>query len=342
MKLVLNITENSVHFDCIFFDPIGYKYFDRMTLEKEALGGTEATIVRVAEGLAELGLKVAVVQTTAEYFAPIMGQHCFFVHAQDISDYTCKHYIQVRSYLNPHLFPGAKQYLWLHDVANHEETEKLNDLIRFKVTVIAVSRWHRNNVRDMLPGYSNIRYIYNPVNDSLFSTPYNDNYDRTKLVWVASPHKGLRHALNLFKQIKAKNDKMELIIFNPGYTQLDTAELSLMNGVNCYGPMNCASVWGVVKKSLAVFYPTKWDETFGLIAAEANALGTPLITFNRAALKEVISSNEQFAQDDESAIQKALDWSANGRPQVAGRDEFKFSNVIMDWVKLLAGGLIIP
>ncbi len=329
-----------MHFDIVMFDALSKTYYDRITLEKNAMGGTEATVVRVAEGLAALGLKVCVMQARPAYFEPTMGQHCFFMHADDYSKekVTCRHYIQLRAAANSHLFPTAKKYLWMHDVAGKEDTDHAEDIRKNNITVIGVSKWHRDNIREFLPDYEHkIKYIYNPVEEKLYDIgEKNTMYDRNTIVWTASPHKGLKKALDLFTEIKKKNDKMNFIIFNPGYYTLDTSQVSLVPGVNVYGPMNCLSVWNVVKSALCVFYPTEWTETFGLVAAEANALGTPLITYKLAALAETVSSPNQFIKSDEEAIQRVLDWSTNGRPMVRGDDDFKKENVIVAWVKLLA------
>lgn len=331
--------QGCMHFDIVFLDTTANKYYDRQTLEKEPLGGTEASVVRVAEGLGALGLKVAVMETRVEYFEPIMGQHCFFIHGDEAPNTTCRHFIQIRENKHPHLFPGSKKYIWLHDVADSVvEGSWLPSLVEHKIQVITVSRWHRNNLREVLPGYDRIAYIYNPVEESLYKPssvklPYNSNV----LTWTASPHKGLAHALQLFREIRKSNPKMQFVIFNPGYHQLKP-ELSLEPGVMVPGPTNCRTLWAQVEASLCIFYPVQWKETFGCIAAEANAMGVPIATFRKAALKEVVSSDNQMVadHDDEGIVKMVLEWSKNGRPEVSGREEFKYGEVILKWVKLLA------
>jgi glycosyltransferase involved in cell wall biosynthesis len=41
-------------------------------------------------------------------------------------------------------------------------------------------------------------------------------------------------------------------------------------------------------RAAVVLYPARWDEPFGLAAAEAQACGTPVIAFRRGGLSEVI------------------------------------------------------
>lgn len=326
-----------MHFDVLFLDTTSPKYYDRMTLEREALGGSEATVIRVAEGLGSLGLKVCVLQSRVSYFEPISGQFAFFMHSDDASGITCRHYIQIRVNNHPEIFKGAKKYVWLHDVASKQSEETVKSLIDNNIKVIGVSRWHRNNILENFAGYENVTYVYNPVQDELYADPNTQtDYDRNMIVWPASPHKGLSKAIELFKKIREGNPKMNMAIFNPGYKQLDGINLSIQPGLMVYGPNPCKSVWSVVKNSLCVFYPTEWSETFGLVAAEANALGVPLVTNPLAALKEVVSSDNQFIESDEQAVKRVLDWSANGRPLTVGKDEFRFSEVLLSWVRLLA------
>jgi glycosyltransferase involved in cell wall biosynthesis len=41
-------------------------------------------------------------------------------------------------------------------------------------------------------------------------------------------------------------------------------------------------------RAAVVLCPARWDEPFGMVAAEAQACGTPVVAFDRGALGEVI------------------------------------------------------
>jgi glycosyltransferase involved in cell wall biosynthesis len=47
-------------------------------------------------------------------------------------------------------------------------------------------------------------------------------------------------------------------------------------------------LWELMAKSSAVLCPVQWDEPFGLVAAESQAAGTPVVAFARGALPEIV------------------------------------------------------
>jgi glycosyltransferase involved in cell wall biosynthesis len=46
------------------------------------------------------------------------------------------------------------------------------------------------------------------------------------------------------------------------------------------------------KRASAVLMPLQWEEPFGLVLAEAQACGTPVITFGRGAAPEIVRHGE--------------------------------------------------
>jgi UDP-glucose:tetrahydrobiopterin glucosyltransferase len=75
------------------------------------------------------------------------------------------------------------------------------------------------------------------------------------------------------------------------------------------GSLDRAQLWHSMAGAAVVLCPSKWDEPFGLVAAEAQAAGTPVVGYRRGALPEVIVEGETgFLVDegDEPAAAAAI------------------------------------
>ena len=53
-------------------------------------------------------------------------------------------------------------------------------------------------------------------------------------------------------------------------------------------PLTRTELWRRLASARAVLCPSDWDEPFGLVAAEAQAAGTPVVAFARGGLTEII------------------------------------------------------
>jgi glycosyltransferase involved in cell wall biosynthesis len=68
-------------------------------------------------------------------------------------------------------------------------------------------------------------------------------------------------------------------------------------------------IWEVMARARAVLCPARWEEPFGMVAAEAQACGTPVVAFRRGALDEVIVDTVTgylVASDDVDAAADAV------------------------------------
>jgi glycosyltransferase involved in cell wall biosynthesis len=59
-------------------------------------------------------------------------------------------------------------------------------------------------------------------------------------------------------------------------------------GVAVHDAVPRTALWAAMARAAVVLYPVRWDEAFGMAAAEAQACGTPVVAFRRGALGEVI------------------------------------------------------
>ena len=59
-------------------------------------------------------------------------------------------------------------------------------------------------------------------------------------------------------------------------------------GVAIHGGVGRTQIWDAMAQASVVLCPARWEEPFGMVAAEAQACGTPVVAFARGALAEII------------------------------------------------------
>lgn len=335
-------------FDVVFIDCGTKLYYDSKSLENIPLGGTESSLIRVAEGLAALplpsgrNLNIAVIRASdhkarieAPVFDCVMGQYCYFLDESYLPRIDTKYLICMRGPLYLNLFPKAQKFIWCHDLGDARMKEWLPSIKENNATIIGVSKWHKANMQKYLE-YDKITYVYNPVPESIYNTAER-KVDRNLMVWAASPHKGLDAALGTYKKIYSLLPNMKLLIYNPGYMK---GEFIANPGVLYNGPTAAQHVRHNMKKALCTYYPTQFEDTFGLVAAESNAVGTVTACYASGALPEIIHDNEGINPDEDALINVIQYWHKNGPPIAKGREEFKTKNVVQQWLRTMAGQIL--
>jgi len=275
----------------LFFDPVCDQPYDTQTLRRQAMGGTEATVVRVADALGALVVQHNRTSANGRYLPP-RGDPTI---TQVIVNRDSRALPWVRQ-----LYPNARVHLWLHDRVRPRSKRARRiaadaPLLReLAVRVICVSDTQRLAVEAALRwmGVSDrvsARTIYNPVDDDL--RPDGSAIDERKLVFLSSPNKGLKFTLDAFRAVRRAMPDMRLVVGNPGYKTGDTTRLE---GVEYLGPQPQQRIHAEVRTALCTFFPNfVIPETFGLVLAESRALGTPVLTHDCGAALEVLGDAAQ-------------------------------------------------
>jgi glycosyltransferase involved in cell wall biosynthesis len=324
----------------LFLDSSCPQPYDAETLKTKPQGGTESTVTRVAEGLAARGHEVIVAQKGRAEVGQGLAKYIGLDHLDQI-DKQPHAVISLRTPSLVHFaidkFPASKRFLWLHDFNQQNVVQAYPELMGTGLKIICVSRTHKTVVTSAMlsqipPPIRGVTadFIYNPVDLEPDNTPV----DNKKLVFFSSPHKGLDHALYLFGRLRDIDPTYTLHVANPGY--YPSADIQVP-GVIYLGCLCHSAVVGAVRSALAVFHPNfVFPETFGLVHAEANAVGTPVLTSTLGANREVLSDRLQTSdvRDGKIVIDTVLRWSVE-RPVVKGNPEFKLSNVLEQWEKVL-------
>jgi glycosyltransferase involved in cell wall biosynthesis len=323
----------------LFIDPVCPKPYSPVDLV--GCGGTEATVCDVALGLEETGEFNVVVEQHNRTEDYAHGNVRFRVPGKTPD---ARWVVILR---NPHSssdarkrFPNAKIYVWSHDLANRDlGLAYSQQAFRDVQANICVSKWHRSQTIEVLKpfgyhGEFRTKYIYNPLNADVVRT--GEPYDRNKLLWLASPHKGLARALEIFHYLVKLNKDFKFYVANPGYYPDQEA---LPDNVIALGSLPHAQVIQHARTALALFYPnTVFPETFGKILAEANAVGTPVLTHPFGAAQEVLDTHPGqlvSCYDTEAVIKRIMKWYEGARPIVRSKPAFKLFNVINEWKRLL-------
>jgi len=106
------------------------------------------------------------------------------------------------------------------------------------------------------------------------------------------------------------------------------------------GSLSHDDVLREVRTALCVFYPAdKVPETFGLVFAESNAVGTPVLAHPFGAAPELLTPEQLVdARDINAIIDRLGAWKRGERPIVGAKEEVRMSNVIRAWERILFSG----
>ncbi len=66
----------------------------------------------------------------------------------------------------------------------------------------------------------------------------------------------------------------------------------LLDGVRVMRTLPRERIWALMARAAVTLMPVEWDEPFGLVAAEAQAAGCPVVGYERGALPEVVPQGQ--------------------------------------------------
>ncbi len=220
----------------------------------------------------------------------------------------------------------------IHGTLNAKEIpeDRIRTFERYKnQSFISISDYQRVNAQFL----NWVATAYNGINVGSFT--FNDSPKADYLLWVGrftktkAPHLAIEFAARVGMKLlmAAKLDQQA-----PADLEYFEAEVKprLKPGVaEWVGEVGHDEKNKLYGDALALVNPIQWDEPFGLVVAESMACGTPVITYNRGAMAELIEDGRTgflIKPDDETAFVEAIGKVASlNRSACRRRAEEKFS-----------------
>lgn len=335
-----------------FLDATCPRPYDNAVLQATGLGGTEATVIRVATALSrrhrvtvhQHNRQEATVESPTLRFEPMAtvrddlreADHVVFVtKAQGLGD------------LAPDV--RGRLWLWLHNYLVDEIPFHWTDHLRHRLGIVCVSRTHARHTRSRVArhladrvtfgrlGRAGIVHHYNPIDPSLVPRA-NVARDPHKLVFFSSPHKGLEQVLARFGEAHALRPELRLFVADPGYSKAPALEGLGRPGIVRLGTLSQDALAQHVREACCVFYPqSKRAETFGLVYAESNAVGTPVLAHDFGSAREILSAANPplDARSSNEVLARLSAWVDGDRPVVAPDSRFSIAAVTESWQRFL-------
>lgn len=154
-------------------------------------------------------------------------------------------------------------------------------------------------------------FVYNGVDLNLFNfCPKPGNY----FLWAgrADSYKGIENAIEIAKIAKIKLYLVGKI--DPERKEYFKKKIkpNLSQEIKYLGEYPQKRLAKLYEKAKALLYPIEWEEPFGLVMAEAQACGTPVITFNFGATSDVVKNGKTgfvlpfFPKNKQESIKRVI------------------------------------
>jgi len=147
-----------------------------------------------------------------------------------------------------------------------------------------------------------------------------DGVPTTRIPWSTSPGCGIVFA-GRFSREKGAAEAVDIAaaagvpidvygdVYDLNYVEEQISPRRGTAGASFHPAVERMVLWEIMARASAVLCPARWEEPFGMVAAEAQAAGTPVVAFRRGGLGEVIADGLTgflVPPDDITAAAKAV------------------------------------
>ncbi len=294
--------------------------FSGATLRSASMGGTESSIVQLAEALAVRGHDVRVFNGMREIV------HEFGVGWYPLSEVHSSARADVGiAVASPRVFRGLRfrvPILWLHNPTTLWRQIKrgnMVELIRTQPHAVLLGQHHDAHVPRLLP-YRSRSIIHHGVHSDFIRRDPALTVPAPRALFTSQPYRGLDWLLDLWPEVRAQVPDAELHVFAPKDHQASAnAARDADAGVIYRGSVSGPELAAELRRARAQLIPGHYDETFCLAAAEAIAMGVPVVTRGIGALSERVRDGETgfIAPDREAYVARTVALLSDDRVWIA-------------------------
>jgi len=275
--------------------------------ETSPIGGSELSLLLTCEGLAYLGNKVTLLNTS------LLPQTY-----PDLPNLVLDHNSKIREHIKENdvilfnrLCPSVeileecvnlkkKVYYWAHDAFDQPNVFWLyrKDLVNYYDRILCVSEWQAKTFKEYFNvGEEKIRVLPN----ACFKIDWMNGYTKrtNTFIFASIPYKGLSELKRIFDHVCviAKRDDLNLLVYSSfGLYQREndteyiriTNELKATPGVGVRPLVSPVELCNVFRTTRFYIHPSTYHETFGMVIAQAMACGCIPIVVNNGALPELV------------------------------------------------------
>lgn len=318
--------------------------FDGGSVDRAGLGGSESALTYMAREFSSLGFDTHV--------------FCNCRHPRVYDGVTYHHFEEkipscdyLFCYRFPEIIPLVKariKVLVLHDMPVLQK--QIADVLWAVDKVFFLSEFQKKAWLEQFPSMSKIAYLTkNGFAKEIVDEVSDVVFDLNQVIWASRPERGLDILLgSIWPVLSKKFPDLQLVLADYGswedpklfefYEKCDCL-ISQFSNVTCKGSLPKKEFYKLLKSSGCLVYPAVFPEVSCIVAIEAQAVGTPVVTTDKWALSETVDfgvlvqkrSEESYSADFISAVSSVLERKAFfNSPKVKSWFE-----IALDWVSYL-------
>lgn len=263
------------------------------SLAAGGVGGTESSVIQLAEALAARGHIVYALNRldSCSIVARVNWVPLHLRHTVPPSDIG----IGINS---NRVFWGVisrRKIAWLHNTPSNKQQFKRRNifaLLRHRPHAVLLGAYQSALLHRWLP-YNGRTTIPYGIGDRFFLRKPGAEGRPLRAIFTSQPARGLSVVAEAWEKIHERIPAAELHVFCPQAKQQAAAETcGGRPGIVIRGSVSRAALAAELRLARAMLIPGVPDETYCLAAAEAIASGVPIVTLGQGALKERVCNGE--------------------------------------------------